>query len=239
MDYTMMLDAHIAAKADLTVAVLNVTLAEASRFGIMNVDENMLIKEFVEKPAKPKSTLASMGIYIFDYKVLKQVLILDAKNENSEKDFGKNIIPYLLEKKKKLLAYRFDGYWKDVGTLSSLWSANMDLLSDQKAIDLYGNEDYKIFSEDTHSVPQYVGKLASVKDSIVNQGAIILGHVSHSVIFNEVLIEEDCQVTNSVVMPGAIIKRGAIIDHAIVPPDFVVTSERKIIGHDGIVLVSN
>ncbi|MFA5235807.1 MAG: glucose-1-phosphate adenylyltransferase [Bacilli bacterium] len=240
MNYDAMLQAHQEHDADLTVAVLDVPLIEASRFGIMSVNPDMMITAFAEKPAKPTSTLASMGIYIFTYKVLKQALTLDAKAEKSDHDFGKDVIPYLLGKKKRLLAYRHRGYWKDVGTIASLWSANMDLIDDEAALDLYLNEDdLKIFSEDTHSVPQYVGKQATVVNSMVNQGAIVLGRVEHSVIFNEVIIEEGAYVSDSVIMPGVIVKKGARVHKAIVASEVVVPSEAVIDGSQDIVLVAN
>lgn len=240
MDYQLMLDAHIEKEADATIAVLNVSLQEASRFGIMNVNEDMSIYEFEEKPKKPKSTLASMGIYIFTYKVLRDALIKDAKNEESDHDFGKNIIPYLINKNKRMFAYGFSGYWKDVGTIESLWSANMDLLDEAEDVDLYNvTDDLKIFSEDTKSVPQYVGKKSNVVHSLVNQGAIVLGDVNHSIIFQEVLIEEDTVIKDSVIMPGAVIKKGAKITRAIVASD-VVVEEGRVINSEGqdVVLVA-
>ncbi|HAV19859.1 MAG TPA: glucose-1-phosphate adenylyltransferase [Firmicutes bacterium] len=240
MNYQLMLDDHKKNNADLTVAVLNVTVQEASRFGIMTTDDNMMITKFTEKPSKPTSTLASMGIYIFNYKVLKQALVFDAKQEKSDHDFGKDVIPYLLSKKKRLLAYRFDGYWKDVGTITSLWNANMDLIDDDAALDLYSLEDdLKIFSEDTNSVPQYVGKQAEVTNSMVNQGAIILGHVTHSVIFNEAVIEENATVIDSVIMPNVIVKKGAYINRAIVASAVVIEEGRRIDGGEDIFLVAN
>jgi len=239
MDYRLMLEAHKAHNADLTVAVIDVPLREASRFGIMSVNDEMMITKFSEKPAKPTSTLASMGIYIFNYKALKSALAFDAKDEESEHDFGKNVIPYLLSKKRRLLAYRFSGYWKDVGTLASLWSANMDLIDDEGALDLYSNDDLKIFSEDTHSVPQYVGRAATVVNSMVNQGAIVLGHVEHSVIFNEVVIEEGARVADSVIMPGVTVKSGAAVNRAIVAGDTTIAGDRRIDGGEAIVLVTN
>ncbi len=240
MDYQLMLEAHKQNNADLTVAVIDVPLAEASRFGIMSTDEHMMISKFSEKPSKPTSTLASMGIYIFTYKVLKQALIYDAKQEDSDHDFGKNVIPYLLGKKRRLLAYRFQGYWKDVGTIASLWSANMDLIDDEQALDLYSSKDHlKIFTEDTHSVPQYVGRQASLTNSMVNQGAIILGNVHHSVIFNEVLIEEDTDIVDCVILPGTTIKRGTKIRRAIVANDITIGPDRVIDGGEDIILVTN
>lgn len=239
MNYQLMLDDHKAHRADLTVAVLNVSLQEASRFGIMSVDESMRITKFSEKPRNPDSTLASMGIYIFNYKALKSALTRDAKDEESEHDFGKNVIPYMLSRKKKLYAYRFDGYWKDVGTIASLWSANMDLIDDEASLDLYSTEDdLKIFSEDTHSVPQYVGPQASVRNSMVNQGAIVLGSIDHSVIFNEALIEEGASVIDSVLLPDAIIKKGAKVRRAIVASGVIVEENQTIDGHEDIVLVA-
>ncbi len=229
MNYQVMLDFHKRKNADATVSVISVAKEEASRFGIMNVDEEGRIVEFEEKPKKPKSTLASMGIYIFNYKILRDVLTRDSKDEASAHDFGKNIIPYLLAKKKALFAYRFEGYWRDVGTIDSLWKANMDLLNNDEYIDLYSySDDLKIFSEDTKSVPQYVGKMAMVKESLINQGAIVLGKVVHSVISNETLIEEGAEVYNSVIMPGAIIRKGARIYRAIVANNVEVESDRVI-----------
>ena len=178
MDYDKMLQAHKDRKADLTVAVLNVSLEEASRFGIMNTYEDGTIYEFEEKPAKPKSTLASMGIYIFSYKALRSYLIDDAKDENSKHDFGMNIIPAMLNDGKRLFAYEFEGYWKDVGTVDSLWQANMDLLDDQNELDLYNlKKDWKIYTEDTFSHPQIIGEDASIKNSMLIQGCVINGEI--------------------------------------------------------------
>lgn len=234
MNYRKMLDDHINNNADATIAVLNVSLQEASRFGIMNVKDNMAIYEFEEKPKNPKSTLASMGIYIFNYNTLRSALIKDMKNDESDHDFGKNIIPYLISKKKRVFAYRFDGYWKDVGTLESLWQANMDLLDDNNDVDLYSIDDnMKVFSEDTKSVPQYVGKEASVKNSLLNQGAVVLGNVEHSIICNEALIEENAVVIDSVIMPGAIIHQNAKVykaivgDNEVVEAGTIINAERK------------
>ena len=227
MNYAKMLDYHKKHNADLTVAVLNVSLEEASRFGIMNVNEDYSIYEFEEKPKKPKSTLASMGIYIFTYKTLRDELIKDAKDKESEHDFGKNIIPNLLAKHKRLFAYEFEGYWKDVGTIASLWQANMDLLDENDPLKLYEDKNFKILSQDTKSLPQYVGTKAKIVNSIVNQGARVEGSVKNSVIFTEAVIESGATVIDSVIMPGAVIKSGAYVNKAIVADNVVIASSRR------------
>lgn len=222
MDYEEMLNVHKEKGADLTVAVLNVSLKEASRFGIMNTDDKGYIYEFEEKPEKPKSTLASMGIYIFSYKELRKYLIADAADENSKHDFGMNIIPAMLADKKKLYAWTFDGYWKDVGTVESLWQANMDLLDD-KELDLYSiKKDWKIYSEDTLGKPQLIGKDASVKNSLVTQGCVVNGEVEGSVLFNNVNVGEGAKVIDSVLMPGVLIEEGAVVKKAIIDEGVVI-----------------
>lgn len=228
MDYADMLAAHKEKGADLTVAVLNVSLKEASRFGIMNTNKDGTIYEFEEKPAQPKSTLASMGIYIFTYKELRKYLIEDAKDAESKHDFGMNIIPMMLKEQKKLYAYEFDGYWKDVGTVESLWQANMDLLND-KELDLYNiKKDWKIYTEDTLSKPQIIGEEATIKNSMVTQGCIVNGEVEGSVLFNNVYIGEGAKVVDSVLMPGVLVEEGAEIYKAIVDEGVVIKANKVV-----------
>ena len=237
--YREMLKAHIENDADCTISVIPVPWEEAPRFGILVTDENNRITKFQEKPKNPISNLASMGVYIFTYKTLRKALIKDAKDENSDHDFGKNIIPMLLEEKRRLFAHVFKGYWKDVGTLSSLHEANMDLI-EAKDIDIYKlNKTTKIFSEDTNSKPQYIGKKAVVKKSIINQGASILGSVIHSVISNEVHVEEGAEVVDSVIMPGSYISKNAKIYKAIIGPETTI-KENEIINKEAkeVVLVA-
>jgi glucose-1-phosphate adenylyltransferase len=198
----------------------------------------------VEKPPKPKSTLASMGIYIFNYKVLREALVKDAADENSSHDFGKNIIPTLLANNNRLFVHRFDGYWKDVGTIDSLWEANMDLI-EMMDEDFYQTDKhyFRLFSEDTNSVPQYIGKKAKVTNSIVNQGAIILGEVEGSIISNEVFIEVGAVVKDSVIMPGVTVGRNAYVNKAIVANDLELpehskyneAGEKVLLIHEGVV----
>ena len=228
MDYDKMLTAHKQRKADATIAVLNVSLKEASRFGIMNTYEDGTIYEFDEKPEKPKSTLASMGIYIFTYKPLRKYLIADAKKEDSKHDFGMNIIPDMLKDNKKLFAYEFNGYWKDVGTVESLWQANMDLLKD-KDLDLYNiKKDWKIYTEDTLGKPQIIGDQAKVKNSLITQGCLVNGNVEGSVLFNNVNVGEGAKVIDSVLMPGVLVEEGAEVYKAIVDEGVVIRAKTKI-----------
>lgn len=228
MDYDKMLTAHKQRKADATIAVLNVSMKEASRFGIMNTNEDGSIYEFEEKPEHPKSTLASMGIYIFTYKELRKYLIADAKKEDSKHDFGMNIIPDMLKDNKKLFAYEFNGYWKDVGTVESLWQANMDLLDD-KELDLYNiKKDWKIYTEDTLGKPQIIGDKATVKNSLITQGCLVNGTVEGSVLFNNVNVGEGAKVIDSVLMPGVLVEEGAEVYKAIVDEGVVIRAKSKI-----------
>lgn len=228
--YDEMLKLHTDKKADCTISVIEVPIEEASRFGILETDSDSNITAFKEKPKVPKSNLASMGIYIFNYKILRSMLIEDAKDENSDHDFGKNIIPKMLEKGKKLVAYTFKGYWKDVGTISSLHQANMDLLlSGDPSINLFTVQaNHRIYSEDTHATPQYIGEKAVVKDSLINQGAIIKGNVDHCVISSQVEVEEGASVVNSVLMQGVSIKKGARVENAIVGPNSEIEENEQL-----------
>ena len=240
MDYAEMLKAHKAKNADLTVAVLNVSLKEASRFGIMNTNPDLSIYEFEEKPKQPKSTLASMGIYIFTYKELRKYLVADAANENSKHDFGMNIIPAMLADNKKLFAWQFDGYWKDVGTVDSLWEANMDLLNDTD-LDLYNTKkDWKIYTEDTLAKPQIIDEKAKIENSLVTQGCIVNGEVTGSVLFHNVYIGEGAKVVDSVLLPGTLVEEGAEVYKAIVDEGVVIKSKEVINKEaDKVVLVSD
>lgn len=216
--------------ADLTIAVYPVPIKEASRFGILVTDENDKIIEFQEKPKNPTSNLASMGIYLFKYEVLKEALIKDANNKDSEHDFGKNVIPMLLNEGKKLYAYKYEGYWKDVGTVSSLHEANMDLLpSSNQSLEKIFNRNV-IYSEDYCTAPQFVGKDAKISDCLINQGAVIRGEVTHSVLSNEVYIGKNAKVSNSVVMAGAKISDGAVVDYAVIGPDAFIGEKEHVEG---------
>ena len=222
---------HTDSMADLTIAVYPVPWDEAHRFGILVTDKTGKIVEFQEKPEKPVSNLASMGIYMFKYDVLKDALIRDAKDSKSEHDFGKNVIPMLLGEGKKLMAYKYEGYWKDVGTVSSLHEANMDLLPCSKNLSLEkifnGNV---IYSEDFSTAPQFISKYAEVKDALINQGAFIFGTVKRSVISNGVYIERGAYVENSVVMADAEICKGAVVKNAVIGPSTLVKAGQKIEG---------
>lgn len=236
MDYAGMLEAHKQAKADATIGVFEVPWDEAPRFGIMNTDkETGKIVEFEEKPANPKSNLASMGIYIFSADVLIKYLEEDGVNENSSHDFGKDIIPKMLGDGLTLLSYAFDGYWKDVGTIESLWQANMDLLQDTPPFDLTG--DWKIYSSNPSMPPHYIGEAASVKQSLITEGAKILGEVDRSVIFPGVRVGKGAKVTNSVIFPFTTIEDNAVVDHAILAQDVVVKAGAKVQGEENAILV--
>lgn len=238
--YNDLIDLHIRTGADATISVIEVDPKEASRFGIMAVDKKDRIVEFQEKPKHPKSNLASMGVYVFTWKTLRQYLVDDSKDPKSEHDFGNNIIPKMLNDGLLLMAYRFKGYWRDVGTLSSLHQANMDIALDGKMLDLYdGDSSMRIYTEDTYSLPQYIGPFGSISRSIANQGSIILGKVDSCVISSEAIIEEDAICTKCVIMGGVRVKKGAKVNNAIIAPDVVIEENKEInLGSDEVILIS-
>ncbi|MDG3132017.1 glucose-1-phosphate adenylyltransferase [Streptococcus suis] len=215
MNYDKLLDTHIKKKADATIAVIEVPIKEAYRFGIMNTDEEYRIQEFEEKPENPKSNLASMGIYIFTWKTLKKYLLEDDQLDTSSHDFGHDIIPKYLEDGRTLVAHPFRGYWKDVGTVNSLWESNMDLIDHASDLDL-SDRSWRIYSEDKGSPAQVIGAHSSVKSAYIDKGAIIDGTVEHSVISTDVQVSQHAIVKNSVILPGAIIGEGVELDYVIV-----------------------
>ena len=221
MDYNAMLNYHIRHGADATIAVREVPWEEAPRFGIMNTDSDDRIVEFEEKPKNPKSNKASMGVYIFTWSKLRHYLEEDEADKKSSNDFGKNIIPNMLNDKQVIVAYSFNGYWKDVGTIESLWEANMDLLETPMPIDMHDKR-WRIFAKNPGMAPHYIAKGATVKDSLITEGCEVYGNVSHSVLFAGVIIEEGAKVESSVIMPGSIIRRGAVVRRAIVAENAIV-----------------
>lgn len=228
MDYSDMLDYHKKSGADCTIAVINVSLEEASRFGIMNTNPDGSVYEFEEKPKNPKSTNASMGIYIFTWSVLKKYLIEDEAKPDSHNDFGKDVIPAMLAGGQKLFAYRFDGYWKDVGTIKSLWEANMDLLDQSSGLNLEDSS-WKIYARNAAEPPHFVGDHAEIENSLVTEGCEIDGTVKNSVISSRVEICRGALVEDSNVMPGAVVKEGAQVRYAIIGDDAVI-EEGAIVG---------
>ena len=221
MDYSDMVDQHKKTQAACTISVLEVTLEEAKRFGIMNAHPDGQVYEFEEKPAHPKSTLASMGIYVFTWKKLRQYLIDDEADPNSSNDFGKNIIPNMLGAGEKLMTYRFDGYWKDVGTIDSLWDANMDMLAANNGIDLY-DTNWPIYARTPIRPPHVTGPNAKLSHSLVTGGCQVDGNVENSVLFHSVTVEEGADVQYSILMPGTVVKAGAKVSYAIVAENAVV-----------------
>ena len=221
MDYAAMLKQHKAHNAACTISVMEVPWEEAPRFGILNVKEGDLIYEFEEKPQNPKSNLASMGIYIFTWSKLRKYLIEDEADPNSSNDFGKNIIPTILNNGETMLAYRFQGYWKDVGTIDSLWDANMDLLDPKSGFDVYDPE-WTIYTRSAIRPPQYVGPNAKMTHSIATSGCEIWGTVEESVLFHSVTVEEGATVRYSILMPGAVVKKGAVVEYAIIAENTVI-----------------
>ena len=229
MNYAKMLNFHKENNADATIAVIEVPMKEASRFGIMNTDtETGQIVEFEEKPEHPKSNLASMGIYIFNWKLLRKMLVADMKNEESNHDFGKDIIPTMLNDRKRLFAYKFKGYWKDVGTIDSLWEANMDLLDRKSGLDL-DDRTWKIYTEDIPTFPQYISEGADVTNAYVTQGCVVEGEVKNSVLFTSAKVGEGAKVHDCVLMPGAVVEPGAVLNRVIVA-DGVKIGSRAVVG---------
>ncbi|CYV52070.1 glucose-1-phosphate adenylyltransferase [Streptococcus suis] len=237
MNYDKLLDTHIQKKADATIAVIEVPIKEASRFGIMNTDEDYRIEEFEEKPENPKSNLASMGIYIFTWKTLKKYLQEDDKLDTSSHDFGHDIISKYLEDGRTLIAHPFRGYWKDVGTVNSLWESNMDLIDHAGDLDL-SDRSWRIYSEDKGSPAQVIGATATVKSAYIDKGAVIDGTVEHSVISTDVQVNQNAVVKNSVVLPGAIIGEGVELDYVIVAENIKIADGVKLTGDiDHILLI--
>lgn len=227
MDYSKMIAAHKENNADCTIAVIDVPLAEASRFGIMNTNPDGSIYEFEEKPAHPKSTNASMGIYVFSWDKLRKYLIEDEETPDSHHDFGKDVLPKMLGDGCRMFAYAFEGYWKDVGTIDSLWEANMDLLDPNVPLDLT-DESWKIYSRNPVVPPQYIADGAEVQNSLIADGCSISGSVDFSVLFSNVVVKPGAVVQDSIIMPGSVIEEGAVVQYAIV-------SENTVIGKNAVV----
>ena len=224
MNYSKMLAEHKAQNAEATIAVIEVPIREASRFGIMNTDESGQIVEFEEKPEHPKSNLASMGIYIFNWKTLRKLLTADMKNPDSSHDFGKDIIPQMLADGDKLYAYKFKGYWKDVGTIDSLWEANMDLLDKNNELDLH-DPTWKIYTEDVTALPQYIGPDADIKHAFITQGCLIEGEVKTSVLVTDATVGAGAKIIDSVLMPGVVVEEGAVVTRALVADNVKIGKE--------------
>ena len=230
MDYSKMLAFHKEKNADATIAVLDVPVEEASRFGIMNTNADDSIYEFEEKPKHPKSTKASMGIYIFNWKKLREYLINDEKDPQSSNDFGKNIIPSMLNNGERLFAYQFDGYWKDVGTIDSLWEANMDLLNPKVNINLSGDQ-WRIYARNEPHPPHFIREKADIAESLITEGCDINGKLWYTVLFSGVTVEEGAELNSAVVMKNTAIKKGAIVKYAIIAEDAVI-EEGAVVGDD-------
>jgi glucose-1-phosphate adenylyltransferase len=239
MNYEVMLEYHIQKGADATISVIEVPWHEANRFGIMTTDKDMKITKFEEKPVEPTNNLASMGIYIFTWETLRDYLIQDASDSHSSHDFGKDIIPQLLHDQKNLVAFPFKGYWKDVGTVKSLWEANMDLLDEKCELDLF-DYDWRIYSVNPNQMPQYLSQDAEVKESLVNEGCTIEGTVKKSILFQGVTVKKGAMIKESVIMPDAVIGENVIIEKAIVPSSLNIPDNTiiKNDSDDDIVLVT-
>ena len=244
MNYNKMLEFHKEKKADLTVAHINVPLEEASRFGILNTDDDLRIVEFLEKPEHPVSTKASMGIYIFNWKVLREYLIRDEENPESEKDFGKNIIPMLLEEERRIYAFPFEGYWKDVGTIESLWEANMDLIKRKDEFNI-SDKSWKIYYRHEGRLPQFIAESAEVTDSMISDGTILFGKVHESILSSGVSVGKNAKVLGSIIMQNAVIEEGATVVNSIIAEGTVVKSGVTVghgeieLGKDMITVIGN
>ena len=237
MNYAKMLEFHEERGADVSISVIEVPWEEASRFGIMNTDENLNIIEFDEKPDEPKSNLASMGIYIFKADVLREFLAMDYADEKSSNDFGQDIIPLLLDEKKKVIAYPFKGYWKDVGTIQSLWESNMDLLkvaseNPEDDLNLFEKK-WRIYSKNPSYPAQYIDDMSSIENSLVNEGCVVKGTISNSILFQGSVVEEESVITDAVIMNDAIIGKNVIIKRAIIAPYTIVPDDTIIVPVDG------
>lgn len=238
MDYEAMLDQHKETGASLTVAVIDVPWDEASRFGIMNTDDNNRIIDFEEKPAEPKSNHASMGIYIFNWKRLREVLVNSFTRNQDMVDFGKNVIPYYLKSGESVFAYNFKGYWKDVGTIDSLWHANMEFLDENNELNLQ-DRTWRIYSRNPIAPPQIIAETAEIKDAMIVDGSYIAGKVDHSILSANVRIQTGSVVTDSVIMPGAKIGKNVTIHRAIIGEGAVIGDDVVIDGTDEIAVIGN
>ena len=227
MDYRKLLKYHMEKQADVTIASIEVPWEEAYKFGILNVDSDNKIVEFDEKPEKPKNNMASMGIYVFNWDILKYYLEKDNANRRSEHDFGKNVLPLMLSERNEMYAWIFKGYWKDVGTVRSYWEANMDLLNRGSGLNLY-DKDWRIYTRTKHLPPQYIGSKSIINDSLINEGCIIEGEVNNSVVFSGATIEEGAVINDSIIFSNAVIKTGVVLDKAIVMENTVVHPDERI-----------
>lgn len=240
MNYEKMLEEHKASYADASIAVIEVPMKEASRFGIMNADATGRILEFEEKPEKPQSNLASMGIYIFNWKVLRRMLVSDQKNDLSSHDFGKDIIPKMLDENKILHAYKFSGYWKDVGTVDSFWEANMDLLNPHSELSMF-DPTWKIYTEDSYTLPQYIGKEAKISSAVITQGCVVEGRIERSVLFTGARVARGAKIVDSVLMPGVEVGEGAVIIRTVVADGVKICPGAKVgkAGSENILLIAS
>lgn len=238
MDYSQMISAHEANKADATIAVIEVPMEEASRFGIMNADETLRINEFEEKPKKPKSNMASMGVYVFSWQKIREYLVADSKDEKSSNDFGKNIIPKMLDNGERLFAYPYKGYWKDVGTINSLWDANMELLHDSPGLNLY-DDAWRIFSRNPNKPPHFVDQNAKIKNCLISEGCYIYGEVENSILSARVTIEKDAFVKDSIIMQDTMIKKGGRVLKSIVDEEAVIEENAVVGGEKEITVIGS